>query len=227
MSNNTCPVCSSTNLKKGTVKNKFTDNFGGSIEFDIIELTCEDCETTGDFFKENDEILARSSQELKERAVVKILEYFAYNKINFASMERVLGLPQRTLTKWKTKANPPTAAGITLLKFLKTFPWLLDVADAKFEYTAAQKIHMEAFMKTLISQIGVVKNETMNANLNTTQSLISSALASASVMYNYPTYDLTKRCDGLLATSNPMVSTWSIQEKQANYYQPLMVKETK
>ena len=227
MSDKTCPACSSSNLKRGTVKNRFTDNFGGSIEFDIIEYTCEDCESTGDFFKENDELLAKKAQELNEKAVLTILEYFANNHVSFASIERVLGLSQRTLTKWRNEVSAPTSAGIALMKFLKTFPWLLDVADAKFEYSAAQKIHMEAFMKTLISQIGVIKNETMTVNLSTTPNRISSALASATVMYNYPTYDLTKRHDGLLTTSNPMGSAWSIQEKQADFYPPLLAKETK
>ncbi len=217
MSDKTCSACSSSNLKKGTVKNKFTDNFGGSIEFEIIEYTCEDCESTGDFFKENDELLAKKSQELNEKAVLSILEYFANNHVSFASIERVLGLSQRTLTKWKNEVSAPTSAGIALMKFLKTFPWLLDVADAKFEYSAAQKIHMEAFMKSLLSQTSLFKDTLKNAGPIKDQHIDSFAMATSLLMQNNLAKNIISSLTALPLASTANLANWAIPIKKEEY----------
>lgn len=158
MNTQTCPACNSSNLTKQNIPDTITDNFGSAITFQKVEYTCQDCESSGDFFEENEIVIEKAYSDLNELTVQNILRYFSENNISFAAMERILGLSQRTLTKWNTKATTPTAIGVALLKFLKTFPWLLDVAEAKFEYSAAQKIHMEAFFKSLLTQTSLFQN---------------------------------------------------------------------
>ena len=54
-----------------------------------------------------------------------------------AGMERVLGLPQRTMMRWKAGTFSDSAAA--LLRILATYPWMIDVADARFDPVYAQE----------------------------------------------------------------------------------------
>lgn len=51
-----------------------------------------------------------------------------------ASMERSLGLPARTLERWKNdRTIVPSAAALALMRIVRTYPWILKVADAPFD----------------------------------------------------------------------------------------------
>lgn len=104
---------------------------------------CEACNFSGDFLHENKEVLKQAKEELQSQVMIEILEYFTGQHISFAGIERALDLSQRTLTKWKQGKTKPSASAIALCKYLRTYPWLLKVADTGFDAAAAQKIHLE------------------------------------------------------------------------------------
>lgn len=148
-----CPACGSSHLTKSSYQETVRENLGGSLLIDKVLYHCEDCDFEGDIFNENEPIIEKTIQSLKNNLVISILDDFSSNKISFSSIERSLELPQRTLTKWKNGASSPTSAGITLLKFIKLFPWLLEVADNKFDYVTAQRIHLNVAWQTIVSHM--------------------------------------------------------------------------
>jgi hypothetical protein len=150
MNNKFCPVCGGNNITRAEREEIVKEPFGGQKTILLNEYTCETCDSTGDFFDENEPIIRDSLSVLKSDAIVNILEDFSENKISLSSIERALELPQRTLTKWKNKASNPSSTGVALLKFLRVFPWLLDVAENKYDYSLAQKIHMTAAFKEML-----------------------------------------------------------------------------
>jgi hypothetical protein len=146
-----CPVCGSGEISRGSVKKTFSEAFASSIEKTLVEYTCSKCGESGDFFNENEEVIASTIAELKSNAVKNILDFFSGSGLPFSSIERLLGLPQRTLTKWKGGSIAPHAAGVTLLKYVRLFPWLLMVSENKFDFDAAQKIHINDAIQRLNS----------------------------------------------------------------------------
>lgn len=54
-----------------------------------------------------------------------------------AYIERALRLPQRTLARWKT--GECSAPAIALLRLVRTYPWLLAVADDSFNVLSARQ----------------------------------------------------------------------------------------
>ena len=50
------------------------------------------------------------------------------------NIERILGLPQQTLSK--DQESPEV---ITLMKILKLYPWILNVAEGRFDQDIAKK----------------------------------------------------------------------------------------
>ncbi|NOQ45082.1 MAG: hypothetical protein GQ559_00135 [Desulfobulbaceae bacterium] len=147
-----CPACGNDNIIEDKITHLINEAFGGSKSVELVKDTCELCGTSGDFSSKNDELLEEEINKLKVAAAINILQNFAENGISMSSMERALELPQRTLTKWKS-GTKPSAAGLALLKFLRTFPWLLEVAEHKFDYSVAQRIHINTAIKNLLDHM--------------------------------------------------------------------------
>lgn len=153
MNERVCPVCGGEKLIKSEIEETIREPFGGQQMVMLAEYTCEACGSRGDFFDENEASIENTLSVLKRNAISNILEEFSQNKISLSSIERALELPQRTLTKWKSKAANPSSTGIALLKFLRVFPWLIDVAENKYDYVVAQKIHMSVALDEFLSHI--------------------------------------------------------------------------
>lgn len=168
MSAQVCPVCGSPNLTSKVENVNLYENFGGQLAIEKKFYVCSDCGTEGDFFGDNEEVEERALQVLKDNVTDSILESFAATRVSFAAIERALDLPQRTLTKWKNHATSPTATGIALLKYLKLFPWLLEVAENNFEYSVSQKIFMSNALKKFIDKMASDESEFREAGVFTT-----------------------------------------------------------
>jgi len=153
MNEKNCPVCGSHSIVCNEVKENIDEAFGGRKTISVKEYMCEDCESEGDFFDENEECLKTTIAALKDVAVTNILDDFSNTPMSFSSMERALELPQRTLTKWKNNASRPSSTGIALLKLLRTFPWLIEVAEHKYDYAVAQKIHIADAVQQMMNHM--------------------------------------------------------------------------
>jgi len=168
MSELMCPLCGNEEIKNHPTTQILSEPFGGVKEIEVSNYICDVCGFDGDLLKENDNILQETINELKSNAVKSILDEFSEHNYNFASMERALELPQRTLSKWKNQTSKPSAAGIALIKYLYLFPWLIEVAEKKYDYNEAQRIHIfDAFKKT-IDKIDFTPNKKMSINTTTT-----------------------------------------------------------
>jgi hypothetical protein len=165
MSNNLCPACGSADIKKIVNKEIINEPFGGHKYIDTIEVRCNTCGSTGDFFGENELIVDEAIKELKQNSIINILNDFSNNKISMSAIERALDLPQRTLAKWKNGNSSPTATGVALMRFIRLFPWLLDVAERKFDYDYAQKIYINAAVQKLFSVVNFKKDDFSEAGI--------------------------------------------------------------
>ena len=154
-----CPACGSSHLIKSNYQEYVTENLGGQVLIDKVLYHCTDCGSEGDFFNDNELSIEKALSDLKNKLVASILDEFMDNKVSLSSIERALDLPQRTLTKWKNGASSPTAAGIALIKFLKLFPWLLEVAENKFNYEISQRIFMENAFQKMIRKMTFLESE--------------------------------------------------------------------
>lgn len=138
-----CPACGSNNLKEVTMPHFIDEAFNCQKTIELSEYQCNDCGTTGDFFDENAAKIIHELKELKQACVSGIINDFVENEISMSSMERALELPQRTLAKWKNRIAAPTASGVALLKFLRLFPWLIEVAENNYDCNISQKIFIK------------------------------------------------------------------------------------
>jgi transposase-like protein len=158
-----CPICGSAHLEKKISNEILRGDLGKNTYYKKISYRCLDCESEseGDSSKENTDTISFALDTLKKEYIKSTLDYFIDNKISFSSVERILNLPQRTLTKWKNDVSQPSAAGVALLKFLRVFPWLLNVAEHYYDYDTSQKIFLQSAFNTLLHKISFSEHDTI------------------------------------------------------------------
>lgn len=153
MSSISCPLCGTKSLIFKEKTRILKEPFGGQQEVQLNKCYCKTCEYAGDFSDQNVMIIEKTLELLKIQSTKNILDYFSSKNIKMSVIERILSLPQRTLSKWKNGVTKPSSAGITLMKFLRTFPWLLDVAENNFDNHNAQLIHINSALHEIINLV--------------------------------------------------------------------------
>lgn len=126
-----CPACGSKKLKKLTLTEHAQLTLGDEFSFVRENYVCETCEEQGDFGLANDEIFKAAERNAETMSVEKIIEYLADQKISMARFERAFEIPQRTLNRWKSGDFSSTS--LALLRTVATCPWLVNVAEHRFE----------------------------------------------------------------------------------------------
>jgi uncharacterized protein (DUF2384 family) len=159
-----CSYCGKDNVSIQERGLELSEPYGGTSIVKIKELVCSFCgfaeEADG-----NDLVVQNGLSELKRTSMIKVLE--TLNKLGHsnASMERALGLPTRTLARWKNeKSMSPSASGIALMRIIRTFPWILDVAEFQFDSLAARSMLLAQAAKE------IVKTQSQNPDWTLTSS---------------------------------------------------------
>ncbi|MBU4349776.1 hypothetical protein KJ599_05585 [bacterium] len=152
MNKKRCPVCGSEEILEKKEAITIVEPFAGKDNIEIIKNKCLACESEGDFFDQNENMIEETIKNLKQKSVEGILKYFINNKISMSSIERALEMPQRTLAKWKNKGSKTSSAGIALLRFIRLFPWLLEVAENKYDYQKAENIQIDSVIQKILDK---------------------------------------------------------------------------
>jgi len=163
MNKQRCPACGSIDIIDEKKSILIKEPFGGQNNIEIHENICSLCGSRGDFFNQNETLIDETIKKLKQKSIENILNDFIDSKMSMSSIERALEIPQRTLTKWKNRINVPSSAGIALMRFIKLFPWLLEVAENKYDYNESQKIHINAAIQKLLPEIDFCKEDFVEA----------------------------------------------------------------
>ena len=152
-----CPACDSYNVTVCEKQGIAQAVYGTEVPYNEKVIKCNDCESS---FVDNTiavDPYSKALEQSKKESVTCILDSLSQLGTNLAAMERALELPQRTLSRWKSGADP-SAAGLTLLRFINTYPWLLEVADAKYDITFANMIlinQAQNVFKAMCNSIGL------------------------------------------------------------------------
>jgi hypothetical protein len=91
---------------------------------------------SGDFAQQNESRVVDALEHAVRDSARAMIDQLADRGITMAYFERALQLPQRTLARWKDGGC--AAAGIAVLRLIRTYPWLLRVADHGFSEAASQ-----------------------------------------------------------------------------------------
>lgn len=114
----------------------------------IYICTCPNCGTSGDFLNCNDDIIDDAYTVLEDQFVRETIDFFKQHGYSKPALDRILSLPQGTLDLCCQGDFPHEA--VALFRVLRTYPWILKLAEENFEQGAAEQLLVTA-------SIGVLK----------------------------------------------------------------------
>ncbi len=149
MESKICPICGIGELIRKEEKEVVNDLFAGEYTITRVYYICPVCGEEGDFFNENENAVSEIEKNLKKTSIKNIIDHLEKMGHRLAGIERSLELPQRTLSKWKNEHIEASAAGVSLLKYIYIYPWLLELADKNFDPQEAQMLLWRESFKEL------------------------------------------------------------------------------
>ncbi len=168
----TCPVCGSDQVSTQRKSYTLAEPYAPIEVLSLPWNYCATCQSDGDFTGEAAAIIESHLEALRRESVKAIISDFNAQNISNASLERALELPQRTLSKWKSGKAEPTAAGIALLRIVRTYPWIVKVAEKGFEQGFTHRAHIGAAVETIL---------TLNAQLDRGSRALGTSIAGSFV----------------------------------------------
>jgi transposase-like protein len=145
--NKSCELCGSEHIEHceapHTAPVPYSSNGATYVQKTIV---CYDCGAEID--DTDDEDIKKAYDIANQGAIQEILKFFTDQGHSLASIERALGLPQRTISRWKGKSDL-SSVGLALLRVIRTFPWILDVAEKKYERGHAAEIMIVNAVQTM------------------------------------------------------------------------------
>ena len=148
MTKPTCPACASDNMiRKEKIREKILTP-GLEFTFNEIYYVCNSCHEEGDFTGETDKNYLHAQKAAQAQLVKNILDDMNKAGITMAMFERVFELPSRTLTRWKK--GDFSASTLALLRIVATYPWMINVAENRFE---------RSYSKFILIKVGVEELE--------------------------------------------------------------------
>ena len=126
-----CPACGSHQVARSEKESFNQLTLGAKFFFKEINYKCNSCTEEGDFLAETDKNYLAAQKEAQSDLVKRLLETMNNAGITMAMFERVFELPARTLTRWKN--GDFSSSALALLRTVTTYPWIIEVAENKFE----------------------------------------------------------------------------------------------
>lgn len=133
-----CPVCGAPGLRQETSYESICVPFGKDAS---VARTLEVCDTCGSrVYPEGDDssVLSSALTSAVTSSVHTMLDDLAKCGYSMAYMERGLGLPPRTIGRWK--GGEISAAALTLLRAVRAFPFVVQAAEAGFRASTCEAL---------------------------------------------------------------------------------------
>lgn len=142
-----CPACGSHELEMVGGKRSHQLTLGDEFEYLEQMFKCSVCGEEGDFANTNDETFKAAEAIALKKLVPSLIDNLSEERISMAQIERAFELPQRTLTRWK--GGDFSATSVALLRLIKTFPFVVNVAEKRFNPEFASKTILTEALRML------------------------------------------------------------------------------
>ncbi|MCK5760394.1 MAG: hypothetical protein KAH33_03815 [Candidatus Delongbacteria bacterium] len=178
-----CNYCGNSNFNKRKEKQTEFEPYGEIIEFKEDIWVCKKCGDELNYTLNYTDGYEKAQKKSEVSSIKNMLAYLTKGRIKLKDIEDSLGLPVRTLSRWKSKLNY-SKVGLTLLRVVRSYPWIILVAARRFESKAVDEVFKQAAMK----KFGLVekkKLQTIIVNVSKDDSTLESIyLSESSTEYN-------------------------------------------
>lgn len=145
-----CPACGGENYELIDNSVSYQAPYGPPIVETEKVYKCSICDSEFDYSDLTGD-KKESSFKVSERCSIdEMLDNLSKIGYSWAAIERSLELPQRTISRWKNSKDI-SSIGIALLRIIRTYPWIIQVASEKFNSNSALQIYLQNAIKDLVS----------------------------------------------------------------------------
>jgi hypothetical protein len=142
-----CPACGSPDVTCSAGFQTFDVPFVGPSNILIYVDRCPKCGMKGDFFNRNDALIEAGLHRAGQAFINRMVQWMVDKKISFPYLERILELPFGSVNRWLRGDFSEDA--IALLRYVRLYPWLLSVAEGRFNPDTSCNSLREAAMSTV------------------------------------------------------------------------------
>ena len=144
-----CPFCGSREYSTKEVEHSIPIPYGSDAKFIKIIYTCAKCEEEGDFTGENDSVILNALLAANHKAAENIISTLNGSGISTPYIERALRLQIGSIEeKLRNRYTERMATEqLILLRIIRTYPWILEVADENFNSEVAKTVLMREAAK--------------------------------------------------------------------------------
>lgn len=128
----TCPVCGSTNYEIVEKTSTIQAPYGPVVEYEDDKYKCNVCEITSGFSVVKNNTLKKAYDESTRKSIPLMLKYLEDNGLRLVDLERIFGIPFGSLSA-ENVADNISPERISLLRILRTYPWISLVADRNYD----------------------------------------------------------------------------------------------
>lgn len=114
-----------------------------AVKYSTITKQCTGCKEY-QTVSENRQTAVKQAEDELLKQIIEDMDRVGYKKIH---VERVLGLEFGTLKKWCAGETEPVS--LPLMKMIRAFPGLLEVADCNFSEEVANRLVLEEYEKIM------------------------------------------------------------------------------
>jgi hypothetical protein len=136
-----CSICGSSNAFKSCTERHLPIPYGAPVLIRECIRSCPDCGAEIDETQDEDN---KAALENGNRESIKsMIDYLCNDGYSLAQLERAHDLPQRTISRWRTSGDL-SSVGTALLRILRTYPWITEVAENHFNEDFSKRILVKA-----------------------------------------------------------------------------------
>jgi len=134
-----CPICGSENIEAQEAKTLESSMLfdGTLVKYEDVHYSCPFCEEAFSDENAEDTYKKAKNEAIKNNANI-FLSRLKENFKSLSNIERVFQLPQRTTQRWKTEGV--TSVTYSFLSLIGHFPWLVEIAESRFDRHATVRI---------------------------------------------------------------------------------------
>ena len=156
--NHVCECCGSENTVVRSSSRFFPIPFSDVLEYKNRVVHCNDCDEDVDLDENQsvDSFLSDANPDYTaaiKKSIDTMLSDLQKRDISLSHIERSFDIPARTLSKWHNDRNLPSAAALSFLRILRTFPWVLNVAEKNFDERKSHYIALKNEIQYFITRI--------------------------------------------------------------------------
>jgi hypothetical protein len=152
-----CPICGAENSGVETVTQTLTMPYVPKKDVEIFVWTCTSCKQSGDFLNRNDDIIEAALSSMEDVFVKDTIDFLKTRGYSMPSLDRILSLPQGTINSYYFGDFDKEV--VALFRILKTFPWMLSVADGNFSPAVSAPLLLKAASDVLGKYVAKLPEE--------------------------------------------------------------------